>query len=329
MAAARAIRAAQRLDEHWYHLRLQDSDLPGKHLLRLAPASNSPLAPQTPAPAASETVKLSEAVGIYLRLKGQGRPITFHRGAERSCGYVIDVCGDKDLTAYTKADANAFRDALLKRKLTGSSITRIFGTVRSVINFAASEVGIDMNNPFGKVYYDRNAGVSDRAPIPLENIRKVQGECRKLDDDLRWLVALVSDTGMRLAEGAGLLKEDLKLDAAIPHVVIREHPWRRLKTNSSSRVVPLVGMALWAAQRIHARVEGSPFAFPRYNTGTLRLDLADSAGASSNVVVGEAGDVSYRAQPLPPPGMGETASSPHKDRPLRILPPKHPGQSRR
>lgn len=36
VAVARAINAACTLDEYWYHLRSQDSELPGKHLLRLA-----------------------------------------------------------------------------------------------------------------------------------------------------------------------------------------------------------------------------------------------------------------------------------------------------
>ena len=31
----------------------------------------------------------------------------------------------------------------------------------------------------------------------------IQTECMKTDDDIRWLVALISDTGMRLAEAAG------------------------------------------------------------------------------------------------------------------------------
>lgn len=223
-------------------------------------------------------MKLSEAVGIYLRLKGQGRPVTFHRAAERSCGYVIDVCGDRDITAYTKADANAFRDDLIKRGLAGSSITRVFGTVRSVINFAASEIGIDLTNPFGKVYYDRTAGVEDRAPLPLDAIRTLQAECRALDDDLRWLVALVSDTGMRLAEAAGLMKEDLKLDDPIPHVVVREHPWRRLKTAGSSRMVPLAGAALWAAQRVHENVTESKFAFPPIGNSAAHRVMLRSGG---------------------------------------------------
>lgn len=279
VAASRAVRAAQKLDEYWYHLRINDSDLPGKHMLRMA--GNIGVAPSSlPMPAAAAiaaSVKLSEAVSIYLRLKGKGRPITFQRSAERSCGYVIDVSGDKDITAYTKADANAFRDDLLRRGLTGSSITRIFGTVRSVINFAASEIGIDFSNPFGKVYYDRNAGVEERVPLPIDAIRSLQKECRRIDDDLRWLVALVSDTGMRLAEAAGLLKDDLRLDDPIPHVVVREHPWRRLKTAGSARKVPLVGASLWAAQRIHEAVTDSTFAFPRYN----KTDQTNSNSASA------------------------------------------------
>lgn len=78
-------------------------------------------------------MQLSEAVRIYLRLKGQNRPVTFHRAAERACGYVIDVCGDKDLLNYTKADATRFGDNLIERGLAGSRMTRVFGIVRSAV----------------------------------------------------------------------------------------------------------------------------------------------------------------------------------------------------
>ena len=68
---------------------------------------------------------------------------------------------------------------------------------------------------------------------------------------------------MRLAEAAGLAKEDVFLDKDIPHVRLCERPWRPLKTRSSERDVPLVGAALWAVKRA---VEGSPneYLFPRY-----------------------------------------------------------------
>jgi len=114
VATSRAQRAAQQLDEHWYHLRIRDVDLPGKHLLRMdgQPAATGHI---PGAEASGGSVTLSEAVSIYIRLKGKDRPVTFRRAAERSCGYVIDACGNKDLTAYTRADANGFRDALVAK----------------------------------------------------------------------------------------------------------------------------------------------------------------------------------------------------------------------
>lgn len=111
--------------------------------------------------------------------------MTFQRAAERACGYVIDACGDKFLDVYTKADANAFREALIPRCLAGSSMTRVFGTVRAVTNFAANEQGLSLINPFAGVHYDRIAGVSNRTSIPAEAFASVQAKCRELDDELR------------------------------------------------------------------------------------------------------------------------------------------------
>jgi len=211
VAAVRARRAADQLDDHWYHLRSKDAELPGRHRLRIA----SDTMAGTPFGSVSDTLMLSESVAVYLKLKGNGRPVTFQRAAERSCGYVMDVAGDKDLRAYTKGDANEFRDELMDRGLSGSSITRIFGTVRAVTNFAASEMGISITNPFGGVYFDRQAGVQERVPLPTDVLRDVQRECRRLDDELRWLVALVPDTGMRLADAAGLSLDDLIVEGPL------------------------------------------------------------------------------------------------------------------
>jgi integrase len=113
----------------------------------------------------------------------------------------------------------------------------------------------------------------------MEAIRNVQSECRAVDDDLRWLIALISDTGMRLAEGAGLLKQDLVgLNTDLPYVCVTKHPWRNLKTASSERKIPLVGEALWAAKRISEAYNASEFAFPRYNrTSTTAANSASAA----------------------------------------------------
>ena len=68
---------------------------------------------------------------------------------------------------------------------------------------------------------------------------------------------------MRLAEAAGLAKEDVFLDTEIPYLRLCERPWRPLKTRSSERDLPLVGAALWAVKRA---IESSQneYLFPRY-----------------------------------------------------------------
>lgn len=48
-------------------------------------------------------------------------------------------------------------------------------------------------------------------------------------DDPRWLVALISDTGMRLSEAVGLTAEDIHLNEEVLYVDIRQHLWRRLQ----------------------------------------------------------------------------------------------------
>ena len=78
------------------------------------------------------------------------------------------------------------------------------------------------------------------------------------------MVALISDTGMRLSEAAGFAREDIVLDADIPHVIIRPHPWRRLKTKGSERTLPLVAASLWATERAVEASHNSPYLFPRY-----------------------------------------------------------------
>ena len=69
---------------------------------------------------------------------------------------------------------------------------------------------------------------------------------------------------MRLSEAAGLARDDIVVDADIPHVIIRPNPWRRLKTKGSERTLPLVGCSLWAAERAEEASHHSPYLFPRY-----------------------------------------------------------------
>jgi integrase len=171
------------------------------------------------------------------------------------------------------------------------SVRRAFTCVKAIFNFGLAEYGLDCANPFARIHMP-DAKDKKRLPIPTDTIREIQSACFEIDDDLRWLVALISDTGMRLSEAAGLAIADICLDHEVPHINLRPHPWRRLKTQQSERQIPLVGAALWAAERLVAEEEGQ-WCFPRYtnaegcngNSASAALNKWLKAKFSSEAVV--------------------------------------------
>ena len=203
-----------------------------------------------------------EMLELYHRLKGVGKTKLFFEGSERSIRYLKDCLGHNSVDGLMPGDAGLFRDYLLERGMLASSVKRVIASVRAILNLVIKERGLSGPNIFNQVFIPEDPDKRSRPPIPLGEIQRIQNECRSADDEPRWLIALISDTGVRLSEACGLLCADIKLSDAISHLVIREHPWRRLKTSSSNRQIPLVGAALWAAERIME--QPGQFAFPKY-----------------------------------------------------------------
>ena len=97
-------------------LRLANLDIPAFHLLRSEPQKLSQ----------SSCMTLSEALELYLRLKGVNKGKVFRRGAERNIQSVVDVLSDRPLDEYSSSDAAAYRDYLLKEALL---LTQLRGTL--------------------------------------------------------------------------------------------------------------------------------------------------------------------------------------------------------
>ena len=223
--------------------------------------------------------RLSEAAETYVSMKGAGRSKTFAAGIHRSLRYLIEVADDKPIDAYVRADANALRDYLRARGLSSESIKRNLSNLRAILNFVLKELGLEPNIAFSGVYLGEDVGTVKRKPVALEDIRTLQSLCLQANDEPRWIIALLSDTGLRLSEALGLTKEDIHLTTTSPYVDIRPQPWRRLKTRNSERQVPVVGQALWALQQADEATIGS-FIFPKYCTHTTCK--ANSASAALN-----------------------------------------------
>ena len=241
-ARIKAASLASQLDEDWLTLRWRTKDTPLRRFLRDQAVEAS---------IESSAPLLTEAREVYLRIKGKDRHDLFVAGVTRATNNLINLIGDKPIDKYSRSDANMLRDSFFERGLARGSVDRMFSTIRAVINFTAREFDLAEITSFSGIYLGEEGRSPEikRLPIPSENIRLIQDLCQDADDEARWLIALISDTGMRLSEAIGLHKDDIRLENQRPHIVLRTHKWRRLKTKGSERIIPLVGVSLWAAER--------------------------------------------------------------------------------
>ena len=212
---------------------------------------------------------LLDARDNYLKLKGEGKDHVFERTVDRNVNYFIEAVGNRDLSDYTSTDGARFRDFLLDKGLVVSSIKRIFSSLGPIIKLMIQEHGLKAISPLVGTYMPSCSKKDKRQPIPIQTIKSIQSVCMDMNDDLRWVIALVSDTGMRLAEVCGLERNDVVLDAPIPHITLQPNSARRLKTESSERKIPLVGASLWAATQAFELLSGADekYLFPRYTKG--------------------------------------------------------------
>jgi integrase len=153
---------------------------------------------------ASDSFNLTDALALYHRLKGVGKTSLFFESSERSIRYLIQCLGNDSLTSLEVSDAGRFRDYLFNRGMSSSSVKRVFSSVRAVINLAIREHGLSVTNVFSGTFIPDDEVKKKRLPIPAPDLVKIQQKCMALDDEPRWLIALISDTGMRLSEACGL-----------------------------------------------------------------------------------------------------------------------------
>ena len=145
----------QLLDDYWLGLRLQKMDIPAIHLV----ISNEVSDDSSP--------DITDALDLYLRLKGEGKDKTFIRTANRNIEYIIKVLGNKSIKLYTSNESSKFRDWLMEQGMSNSTLKRVFSSVKAIINLSINEYGLDITNPFSKAYLP-SIDSDIRESIPLK-----------------------------------------------------------------------------------------------------------------------------------------------------------------
>lgn len=225
---------------------------------------------------------LNDALEEFLRRHKKRNQVAFCTYSRRSFAKLTEAIGNKPIEEVTRADGHAFITAMLADGLATATVRRNLNTARAVMTAYILEKEVNRSNPFAKLDIpDEGQDAEDAVPYSAEELAKTVQAAKKADDERRWIVAMLADTGARLGEVVGLTLDEIELDGATPHIVLKHQPWRRLKNDSSVRDVPLVGSALWAAKRIKATaLEGQRFAFPTYNAA--KKTSSNSASATLN-----------------------------------------------
>ena len=217
----KALRSAKtlsdRLERYWDSLRLELFHTRELGLYTMFSVSEKPK---------PSSFTIDDALNLYFELKGNGRRKTFFQLANRSVDYLKEVSSTTVVESFQPADATAFRAHLFQKGLSSASLRRIFSSIKSISNLAIKEQGLICQNVFAATFIPEDNASKKRLPIPIEALTAIQKECVKIDDENRWLLALISDTGMRLSEAVGLHVEDILINQSVPFIDLKPHPWR-------------------------------------------------------------------------------------------------------
>lgn len=176
----------------------------------------------------------------------------------------IAAVGNKGLADVTRNDVLLFREWWMKKIAAKThnplSANKQLIAVKTILHAVARGAG--MENDFRPLFADTRLKpqVQSRAsydPAFIQDSILAPGKLDGLNDDAKWIIHAMADTGARPSELTGLLPEDIILDAEIPHIWIRPRDEHMLKTPQSERKIPLVGAALVAFQSM-------PNGFRRY-----------------------------------------------------------------
>ncbi|MER2537232.1 MAG: DUF6538 domain-containing protein [Rhizobiaceae bacterium] len=239
--------------------------------------------PKTTISAAFE-IYCDEIVADELTGKSQVQKDQWKKVKKRAVSNFISIVSDKAIEDITVDDARKvylhwlarIAPKGLKATASPSSGNRDIGNLRVLHSAYFRHMGQQNRpNPFDGFGFSTKKKRS-RPSIPADWIRDKllkSGEALAgLNEEARGILLIMIETGARPSEIANLQPTSFRISHKVPHIAIepREDPDdpREIKTESSRRMVPLVGVALAAAERHHKA------GFPRYRDRENDLSAA-------------------------------------------------------
>lgn len=220
---------------------------------------------------AKPVVAVSRALEIYIddiapiELKGKSEKQirSWKKIPARAVNNFIAVAGDKPMEDITREDAVKYYDWWQARvvgtpagrkatkPVSGNSANRDIGNMRKIYRLYFKRLGEETRlNPFRDlVFPDRKIEQKPILPFETDWLERrilAPGVLEKLNRQARLIVLAMIETGCRPSEICNLNRSRIHLGAEIPYIQIDYAADRAIKTDSSVRDIPLLGVSLSA-----------------------------------------------------------------------------------
>lgn len=205
----------------------------------------------------------------------------WRNGRKRTVESFVKVVGDKPITAITESDGLDYREwwreRVMEENIAVKSANKDIGQLSRMLKDMSIRRRLNLPDIFKGL---RLRGEVEKSRQPFDpsfiQAKLIAGSALDgLNDDARFVLYVMMDTGLRPSEVVNLRDGTIFLDAEIPYVKV-EADGRRLKTEDSAREIPLTGIALAAMRQ-------RPNGFPKYR------DKATVLSATVNKYLNENG----------------------------------------
>jgi integrase len=224
-------------------------------------------------------LRLSGAINLYWKTHQKAGDPKFVAAVERDWNKLVAFLGNVPLESVNREHARAFVDHLAGKGNKTTSIRRNLNHIKAVVTAALREAELSKTNPFAALQIANEGQDAEAAAVP--DRKTLEDIARTLQDDktpVGILSMILLETGTRIGEFSGMKVSDVFLDAPVPYVRVKPNEWRSVKTASSVREFPLVGLSLEAMKKALALPRTSDALYPAY----ARKRGQDSASAAVN-----------------------------------------------
>ncbi|WP_378943090.1 DUF6538 domain-containing protein [Paracoccus sp. R86501] len=191
---------------------------------------------------------------------------------QRATKNFIEVMGDKPINEITTEDLFIFRkwwvDRVMRDEAKPDTANKDFTHLLGLWKRVARSKGIGLSFTTEGLMLRTDKEKDDvRPPFSREWITDkllAPGALEGMNTDARLILIGMINTGYRPSEGAGLMRDEIRLDGNVPHILIQKNTNRLLKNAHSKRMIPLTGVSLDAFKQAR---DG----FPRYSRNAASL----------------------------------------------------------